>query len=137
MKSRMIRRKLNKEKKYSEEEIVLFLEKYMKKSLSGDTLASAFYGEEENIRLVGAIAEIDDGELDVFVKFKNIADKTFQNKISAEQREERMFNDLLYFVKRVREGSIRSTKTYERYIKTLEAVSGKSIDELLITSKNV
>ena len=48
-----------------------------------------------------------------------------------EEQNKIMLDDLIYFIKRVKEGSIRSHITYARYIKTVEEVTGKNIDEVL------
>ena len=42
-----------------------------------------------------------------------------------------MLEGLIYFVKRVREGSIRSKKTYAKYITIIERATGISIDKIL------
>lgn len=62
MESRIIRRELSDEKQYSEKDVVLFLEKFLKGSLCGDCFASQPWGETENERLFYAISEIDYGK---------------------------------------------------------------------------
>lgn len=42
-----------------------------------------------------------------------------------------MLDALIYFVKRVREGSIRSQKTYHMYIDIIEKATGMTIEEVL------
>ncbi len=61
MESRIIRRKLSDEKKFSEKDVVLFLEKFLKGSSCGDCFSDHPWGEIENERLYFAISEIDYG----------------------------------------------------------------------------
>lgn len=61
MPSKIIRRELSDEPKYSEKDIVLYLEKFLKGSTCGDAFSGQPWGEVENERLFFAINEIDIG----------------------------------------------------------------------------
>ena len=62
MQSRTINRELSKEKIYSEEDVVLFLEKFLKGSSCGDCFSIQPWGETENERLYFALSEIGYGK---------------------------------------------------------------------------
>jgi len=62
MESRIIRRELSNSKEYSEKDVVLFLEKFLKGSLCGDCFSGQPWGEKENERLYFAISEINYGK---------------------------------------------------------------------------
>jgi hypothetical protein len=47
------------------------------------------------------------------------------------ENEKLLLDDLIYFIRRVQAGSIRSYTTLNRYVSTVEKVTGKSIDEVL------
>lgn len=59
--SKTIQRELSEEKVYSEKDVVLFLERFLKGSLSGDSFDGCPWGEPENERLYFALSEIDYG----------------------------------------------------------------------------
>lgn len=61
MESRTIRRELSEEKVYSEKDVVLYLEKFLKGSSCGDMFDGQPWGETENERLYFALSEIDCG----------------------------------------------------------------------------
>jgi len=63
MKSRIIKRELSKEKIFSEEDIVLYLETFFAKSFSGDSFSECPWGEESNKWLYVAIFGIEEGQL--------------------------------------------------------------------------
>jgi hypothetical protein len=58
MESKTIKRPLSGIKKYSEKDVVLFLEKFLKGSLCGDSFDGCPWGETENERLYFALSEI-------------------------------------------------------------------------------
>jgi len=68
MRSRHIKRELSEEIKYSEKDVVLFLEEQMKGSLCGDALTHHAWGEQENQQLFIAICEINWGNFDKFLE---------------------------------------------------------------------
>ncbi len=47
-----------------------------------------------------------------------------------------MLDALIYFVRRVREGTIRSRKTYKKYIDVIEKATGQKIDDVLKEQNN-
>jgi len=64
--SRMIKRELSTVKIYSESDVVNFLEKFLKGSLSGDSFSGrTSWGEPENERLFFALNEIALGNFKV------------------------------------------------------------------------
>ena len=65
MESRTIKRPLSNEKVYSEKDVVLYLEKFLKGSLCGDCFNGSPWGEKENERLYFALSEIDYGNFKV------------------------------------------------------------------------
>jgi len=58
--SKILNRDLCKEIKYSERDIVLYLEKKLKKSLCGDCFSESPWGRDENKQLYISIFGIDD-----------------------------------------------------------------------------
>ena len=62
--SRLFKHDFSKEKKYSESDIVEYLESFMGKVLCGDYVTDVPWGVEKNERLYIAIFGIKDGELD-------------------------------------------------------------------------
>ena len=65
MESRTIKRPLSDEKVYSEKDVVLYLEKFLKRSLCGDCFDGSLWGAIENERLYFALSEIDYGNFKV------------------------------------------------------------------------
>jgi len=63
--SRTIQRELSDKKMYSEKDVVLFLEKFLKDSSCGDMFDGQPWGEVENERLYFALSEIDCGKFKV------------------------------------------------------------------------
>lgn len=48
-----------------------------------------------------------------------------------EKEHKKMLEALIYFVKSVRKGTIRSTKTYKKYVDIIEEIIGLSIEEII------
>lgn len=61
----------------------------------------------------------------------NIARQAESELIKYRVQNQQMLEALIYFVKRVREGSIRSKTTYNMYIGIIESATGLSIEEVL------
>ena len=59
-KSKILNRELSTEVKYSERDVVLYLEKRLKKSLCGDCFSGSPWGEEENKQVYLLVFGIDD-----------------------------------------------------------------------------
>lgn len=57
-------------------------------------------------------------------------EKLNEIKTMVEQHKE-MYEAIIYFIKRVREGSIRSKTTYQKYVAIIEKIKGKKIKEIL------
>ena len=49
-----------------------------------------------------------------------------------EQQNRTMLEGLIWFVKRVRSGEVRSKKTYAKFVELIESATGLSIEEVLL-----
>lgn len=66
-----------------------------------------------------------DKQEDIFVTVKK------EDIMRLKKQNQQMLEALIYFVKRVREGSIRSKTTYNMYVGIIESATGLTIEEVL------
>ena len=70
----------------------------------------------------------NDGEYCQYQDYRHIEIENEQ----LEQQNKRMLEGLIWFVKRVRSGEVRSKKTYAKFVELIESATGLSIEEVLL-----